>query len=443
VLESTLWNDEIPDSVFDDVYGSLSDFIRENWYGPMMHVPWRTSTTHLKFTDNLLTFHPQPVSATFFGEAEVHAVDDSPSRLILNSVYNYISFIDQTVSITEFKVKAPTSSGILIRAYLNGLPIWFRMVKSGSIQDIAWPTSTEDDPSIQGIDYIEIIGPGAEVHSLVLSLPFGVSDEIPLEYLYLQSDLERQVPVSGEFDPSAYVVDLETAVRTGLKFRHPSRISSLGDVRDDPIFSFDSFLRRVKQTEYTVPVAKIDAFIKSIESETPKPKTLEDFHKGFTERLLESDPDIVAFLLQSRESIVPYSGHNGKVITEVTEQQNQDQKHLIRFVPTIPETEPLVDVGNSVVGALVDVVGETTLMEIVKRKKISRLLSDEHYESHSLGDVDEKILGDLITSVLKVPQDDGMPPESRKQILVEAISLLVPNTADMAEVGTLVGILLA
>lgn len=440
VLEPAIWEKDESD-IPDEVYVALSRYVQLNWRGSSNRYVHPSITTALSAMENgRMQFVPSPV------ETETQQFISSSGQtgwiLQLNSIYSYISFISQSVSIVEFQIQAPQDTGVFARGYDDGIPRWFRYIRPGALQDIAL-SSLNEDPSIESVDYIEIVGKGAQVVSLILSVdPTSTSRETKPPLFFLDGDLEadaKQVR-SRLFHSSAYLVDLDSAVKNNLKFKPRSEFIS--SAKDDKHFTYDHLAKCLKFTDGIrpdYPGKTIEDFIHSVDIYVQRyPES--EFYETFTNRLVEAPPDLIAFLIR-----VPRKSEEPPEPTVSGIRWNTP----MRFQSSRNNSTEMSSLLDSVLASLGTALGPHKLLEMVKMFKVNRFLRESHAHPDAEIDIvdqesiDEEILKDVILNVLNLPTLDDLPYGAQKEILVDAITMLVPpGSVTAVEIDALVDTLL-
>lgn len=276
--------DEMDAVSYYNLYSTLSQFAMDYWHGSTSRKTRENSITSLVVTrtsESMFEFEP------FGMPVDLEAIDRSPSSsfYILNSFYGFISFVYYSVAVTEFRVRAPRDSHVLVRAYRDGLPVWFRLVRSGETLDVSQPSDRED-PSVEEIDMIELIGEGAEI--LSLSVSFANSRE-SATYLYINGG-------SGirEFAASANLIDLQTVMEEDMVF-HAKDGPTLISGQSEKEFTYASFMYTLRGSHEAnlVPLKHVDFFILSLVHHAGR-----NFEEFFTSTLIESSPQLLSWLMK-------------------------------------------------------------------------------------------------------------------------------------------------
>jgi hypothetical protein len=441
VLEPSIWERE-ESEIPDEVYVALSRYVQLNWRGSSKTYNHSSTKTILSGIENgRMHFNPIQVET----ESQLFISSEGPSGwlLQLNSFYSYISFISQSVSIVEFQLQAPNDTGVFARGYDDGVPRWFRYVRPAARLDIAL-SSQHEDPSLESVDYIEIVGAGAQIISLVVSVdPTATKKDTNPPLFFLDSDLGTDANQirSRLFHSSAYLVDLETAVRHNLKFK--SRPEFIASAKDETSFTYDHLAKCLNASAGSrpdYPGKTIEDFIQSVEMYLNKYPNSE-FYETFTSRLVEAPPDLIAFLIRVPEEPKEFPEPSDSILNWGTPS--------MRFLSSrnnSMETSSLID---SLLASLGTALGPQKLLEMVKVLKINRFLRELQNQPAADIDIvdqtsiDEEILKHVILNVLNLPTLDDLPHDAQKGILVDAITILVPpGTVTSVEIDELVDLLL-
>lgn len=443
VIDGSLWGytqDEIPENVLL----ALSGYAQVTWRGSMQKYNHASTVTALKTIEHdQMYFDPIPVDT----ESQQFTRSETPqgSSYRLNSFYSYISFKGKFVSIVEFQILAPTDTGVFVRGYDDGVPRWFRHVRPGTILDIGLP-SLKEDPSLEGVDYIEIVGTGARILSLTISVdPTTDQAQTQPTLLFIDAAMNADITkLSGrKLHSSAYVIDMDTAVRKNMRFTDPPEM--IASAKDEIQFSYDHLIKCLNSTNIhrpDYPAKTIDSFIQGVEMYM-KQHPDANFYETFTNKLVEAPPDLVAFVIRVPDE--PPLVYEPDIPDDVFYNTLS-----IRFQPSgnrsIEVRSPLID---SLLTSLETVLGPTGLTDFVTTLKVNRFLRDTEMHPNTtvhLTDqetMDEEILMEIIVSILDLPAIDQLPYESRKTVLADAITMLVPpGTTTAFEIEELVDILL-
>ena len=442
VLDASVWGFDL-DDIPDKVLLALSGYIQVTWRGSMQKYEHASAVTSLTSMDeNRMILYPIHVDNEI--QQFISIQDSHGSSYQLNSFYSYISFKGKFVSIVEFQIRAPADTGVFVRGYSDGVPRWFRFVRSGTVLDVGLPSSAED-PSLEGVDYIELIGQNAQILSLVISVALNHPSTDPQPPLfYLDGNLKNPLTGSAiegrQLHASAHVIDLDTALRKNMRFKQPSK--HIASAKDEPQFSYDHLLNclnstTIHRTDY--PAKTIDNFIQSVESYMKNhPKS--NFHETVTAKLVESPPDLVAFLIRVPEQIFDiHEAH--PAIT--------DSNSSVRFVPSNNRSGEIFRLMDILLVSLESVVGTSRFTDLVTMLKVNRFMRlSENQPEASVGladqtNLDEQILTDVIVSVMQLPPLDQLSYEARKDVLIDAVTMLMPpDTTTAVEIEDLVSALL-
>ena len=438
ILDKSLWGG-IPDPIYQSKYTQLSEYAQHHWSGSALATPKPVRTSSLsKREDALFVFQPHGVVV----ETAHFAPSPSSSALyILNSFFGYISFVHSSVSVIEFNLRAPTSSSVLVRAFQEGHMIWARIVPAGESLDVA-SASPSVDPSLESVSYIEIIGTGAEILSLRLSLP---STNNSATYMFMDADLANPSKYSGVrlFEASAHLMDMESAIREGY------RIVPAGTVTDaisHSVLSFESFSQRLEDEPLLYGPQFVDHFFATIESYLHNgARNDRSFDVIFSSVLLESAAEVVAFALAE---MTP-SGNVPPAVAEESFGSGQEKARQLKGLrarfekpdhvdPALLETvvanlgdlgrvsftqppEPLAETASRVVVALYAHLGEQRFTEIIIRSRLLRLAKSEPVATDG---IDERTLTEMIVEGLDLPITQETPVSYKKELLKRVIAIL-------------------
>lgn len=281
-IDYRLWGDISADAYYN-MYMSLSDYASDHWDGLPVRSDRSTLVSDLVRGAGSFVFEPHPLAVDVV--SFLPSLGDG-SLYTLNSFYGFISFVFAPVSLAEFVVRAPINSHVLVRAYCDGLPVFFRLVRSGTVMDVSL-SSQREDPSIESLDLIEIIGFGAEI--LTLSVSHIVHNSVHSDTFVFFTRNEADVSVRA-FPPSAYLVDMQTIVEQDLTWK-PEQVH-VASALDELEFTEKMFLERLAREEANVPLMYLDHFILSLERDT-----VENRANIFTETFLESSPQLLSYFL--------------------------------------------------------------------------------------------------------------------------------------------------
>jgi hypothetical protein len=434
LIEIELWGD-VPPLVYESNYKVLADYAQNHWSGNPTFRSRKPLLAHLQQSNDpgRLSFRGHPLEANFSGFSE--SPTSAKSLYILNSIYGYISFVDE-VSVTEFSVFAPTESDILVRTFQDGVPIWSRVVAAGSEVDVAMSCELTD-PAMEPVDYIEIIGRGAEVVSLSISLP---TDRFARTYLFMDSNLRRPSKYAGirSFAPSAYVIDMESAVNEGLVFKETGILKLLQSALNSPVMSSQWLLDRLLKcaTADNAPhLSQLDHLLRVLDRQYATSE--DDFETTFRDVLVESAPELVAFVLHKEclTSIVSprvadiirrLRTLRGDVMSLPTDDADtlieEIANPLVTFQRLIdPPTSDLLSAANKVALAMYAHLGGDRFAEIVVRNKLVRIANSQPVTGDG---VDEDALAAVLIQGLELPINDGTPEQSKIDILTKIIDIL-------------------
>ena len=122
LLDPVIWGG-IKTEVYNNVYMKVSEYAQHHWSKSAKAKKRETRLTSLSQTsDGSVEFSPQGVAF----ESSLFRAGGNDSGYVFNSGFGYISFINEEVSVVGFKVRAPATSHVLVRAYRDGFPVWFQ-----------------------------------------------------------------------------------------------------------------------------------------------------------------------------------------------------------------------------------------------------------------------------------------------------------------------------
>jgi hypothetical protein len=320
--------------------------------------------------------------------------------------------------------------------------VWARIVAAGESLDVA-SASPSVDPSLESVSYIEIIGTGAEILSLGLSLP---STSNSATYMFMDADLANPSKYSGVrlFEASAHLIDMESAIREGY------RIVPAGTVTDailHSVLSFESFSQRLEDEPLLYGPQFVDHFFATIESYLHNgARNDRSFDVIFSSVLLESAAEVVAFALaeMTPSAHVRTPSVANESLGSGQEKARQLKGLRARFEkpdhvdPALLETvvanlgdlgrvsftqppEPLAETASRVVVALYAHLGEQRFTEIIIRSRLLRLAKSEPVATDG---IDERTLTEMIVEGLDLPITQETPVSYKKELLKRVISIL-------------------
>jgi hypothetical protein len=428
---------EIPRFFYETTYMTLSDFAQTHWSGSEGFNPRQPKLATLvqNHIDNVLHFSDIHPKATCTGL--VRSQDTNEGLYMLNSHYGYISFEDK-VSVVTFSIRASRHTHALIRAFDDGVPVWTRVVHADESLDVARPCSAAD-PSIEAIDYIELIGIDLEIHSLKISV---ASDPNAHTYLFMDASFHSPSKYAGirSFPPSAYLLDMESAAAEGYTFPSdlsppltpaeeeyaPSSLGIIGRLTNCMIDASDPLLM------------ELDGLVRSLDKS-------DDFEVDFRNLIIGSSPELLSFILE-----VDCPTREGEEIAEAiaqiirrlrilrgdemsslnTESLNTDHNTFVTFQRLIePAPSELVEAANRVALALFVHLGGDKFSEIVVRSKLLRLANSQPVTSDGL---DEDALAAVLIQGLGLPINEGTPEQTKLQMLTKIIGILLDGTSESA-----------
>jgi hypothetical protein len=436
LLLADLW-DDIPNRIFNRNYKMLSEFAQTHWSGStesMSRKPRISKLVRAANASSSFHFSSTPLSVDSLGFAP--SGTNSEALYNLNSNYGYISFLSE-VSVFEMKVRAPLNSHVLVRSFNDGISVWSRVVHAGESIDVARPCN-ETDPSIEAIDYIEIIGFGAELVSFSLS---HSSDRNPRTFLFLDSILLKPSRYSGirSFPSSAYLVDMETAATEGLFFA--PELPLLTSAIYDPLLSSDSLIYQLERADSApaLPVTQIDYFIRLLERQ----ESDLNFETCFRDILIESAPEVMAFLFKPLPEVtVVHADSLGRRfadrITKLRGDLRSEQELEIPQLVLIHATKggPVEEAANTVAIALMAHLGKEKFESIVLRSKLERMTNSQNV---SLEGVDEPALVAVIAEGFGIPLDGN----NKRSVLAKIVDILLENSEARSAGTQLVDLLLS
>lgn len=281
LIDRSLWG-EVSAVTYYNLYSSLSDYAMDHWSGSSVRVPRATRLSSLvPSSPGQVGFRFEPYNVPV--DFDSFSISSS-SLYTLNSIYGFISFVYSSVSVTSFHIKAPSTTNVFVRAYQDGVPVWSRMVRAGKVLDVSQPSDRED-PSVEAIDSLEVIGMGAEI--LSLSVSFVTTQQNSSTYLFVDRDLERPSRYAGirSFPPSAHLIDMQTVMEQQWQWvQDPLPMLIAGE--DEPEFASSQVLNKL----HRVSSKYWDYFIMT-------------FRNGgsvrFNELLAQSSPQLLAVILDT------------------------------------------------------------------------------------------------------------------------------------------------
>lgn len=436
LIEVDLW-DELPRRVFDRNYKTVSKFAQTHWWRTpeKMSRNVRISTLVRATGTNTSCFHlsinPISVDSLGFVPSEPR---DSDSLLVLNSHFGYVSFFHE-VSVFEMKVRAPLNSHVLVRSFNDGVSVWSRIVRSGQTVDVA-RACNETDPSVEAVDYIEIIGAGAEILSFHIS---SSSEKLHRTFVFLDSNLLKPSRYAGirTFPPSAYLVDMETAATEGMYFG-PDPIPLISAIYDS-LLSSDSLIYQLERADSypSLPTTQLDYFVRLVERRQQET----DFETSFRDLLIESPPEVMSFLFKPLPDVTvvhpespsrQFADRIRRMRGDIAPEPELELPPLVK----IKAKEPVVEAANTIAIALMAHLGREKFESIVLRSKLERLTQSQNV---SLEGVDEPALVAVITEGFGIPIDSV----NRKSIFAKIVDILLEGSAAESAGTQLVELLLA
>ena len=292
IIDRRVWGD-IPATTYYNMYMSLSEYAQVHWDGSTARGNRSTQITTLSSdSDNNFTFSPHPMHVDVEALVPSLAVPSRQSLYTLNSIYGFISFVYHSVSVTELTITAPSDSDVLVRAHNEGRLSWSRLVEFGTTLDVTLPSDRED-PSMEPVDILEIIGVGAQVVSLSVSFNQEIQAKATT-YLLMGMDFVNPPKYAGirELHPSAHLVDMQTALEENLSWVQDIPLMRAG--QDEVKFGYSNFLQTC-----IAPVKYLDSFLLSlVQSAEPS----NSFDEHFSAMLIGSSPQLLAGLLATNSS---------------------------------------------------------------------------------------------------------------------------------------------
>ena len=440
LLDPVIWGG-IRAEVYNNVYMKVSEYAQHHWSKSAKAKKRETRLTSLSQTsDGSVEFSPQSIAF----ESSLFRAGAEDSGYVFNSGFGYISFIKEEVSVVGFKVRAPAASHVLVRAYRDGLPVWSRMVPISSVSDVARPCVSVD-PSLEAVDYMEVIGEGAEVLSLDLSL--GKHGVVGVRnYLFLDENLSNPSRYYGirSFPPSAYLLDMDAVLKEGLTVSGESRhILSAGE---EETFSYEHFVKKMSTTPLEkFPSVQMEAFISALENQQwGKPS----FPALFTSVLLDSSPELVEFVLRKEDWEADYSLNLNPFLTRLyaVKARSNASSEADPILATIASSvgnvtkmsftrsdvgpaETLRNAANEVVQIMYAHLGDDRFTEIAIQSKLKRLAATRPVASDG---IDEGILAEILIEGLELPIDSETPIESRREIFQTILQAVVSHSSSSA-----------
>ena len=434
LIEIDLWG-EIPPVIYESNYRILGDYAQNHWSGDSTFQSRKPRLAHLERSNETkrLSFREHAIQANSSGLFESPTFAES--LYILNSIYGYISFTEE-VSVTEFSVLAPNYTDILVRTFHDGVPIWSRVVSAGSQVDVAMSCELTD-PAMEPVDYIEIIGEGAEIVSLSISLS---TDRFARTYLFMDSNLRRPSKYAGirSFAPSAYVIDMESAVKEGLVFKDTGKIKLLQSAIQSPVMSSQRLLDRLLKCaapDTAAHISQLDHLLRVLDRQYATSE--DDFETTFRDVIVESAPELVSFVLKQECSTGIVSPRAADIIRRLRVMRGDPMSSptddadtlmeeianpLVTFQRLMdPPTPDLMSTANKVALAMYAHLGGDRFAEIVVRNKLVRIANSQPVSSDG---VDEDALAAVLIQGLELPINEGTPEQNKIDILTKIIDIL-------------------
>lgn len=439
LLDPVIWGG-IRGEVYNNVYMKVSEYAQHHWSRSGKAKKRETRLTSLsQRTDGSAEFSPQSIEF----ESSLFRAAVNASGYVFNSGFGYISFLNEEVSVVGFKVRAPGTSHVLVRAYRDGFPVWSRMVQRLSVLDVAHPCVSVD-PSLEAVDYMEVIGEGAEVLSLDLSLGmqgvYGVRN-----YLFLDEDLSNPSRYYGirSFPPSAYLLDMDAVLKEGLTVSGESR--HMLSAREEETFSYEHFVQKMSTTPLDqFPSLQMESFISALENQHGGQHS---FSTLFTSVLLDSAPELVEFVLskknwQADPNLNPFLTRLYAVKARGNESSKEDPilATIASSVGNVTKmsftrsdvgpAETLRNTANEVVQIMYAHLGDDKFTEIAIQSKLKKLAGTRPVASDG---IDEDILADILIEGLELPIDSATPIESRREIFQTILQAVVSHSSSSSE----------
>jgi hypothetical protein len=368
----------------------------------------------------------------------------------LNTNYGYFAWVLHQVSMVDFTIFASGDYNVLVRGYHDGVPRWTRMVSAGTELNVARVSSTVD-PSLVAVDYIEVIGMGAVVRKMEVSFASAYMHE--QEVFYFNQNLSKHN--NHKFPPSAHLLDLETIVLEGLKPIESSRIVYIPDARDDRVFGYERFMDLCTSPGMDFPTKYADYFVQSLEITFAKGGD-KDFLRVFTDRLLESSPELLSYVLKGGAertvSDSPLTGasvgdyqekaaHNDRIRALLTQEKNAENvwSELAKVVSTHDQIGHLdfaisphvINVASRVVVSLITLIGEEKFKDFIVAKKVQRIVNQMPV---NLG-LDETMLRDILVAAFSLELSDATPRADRVDMISSALSQLIDDPSSVSELA--------
>lgn len=445
LLDRGIWG-EMRGDVYKNMYSKLSEYAQHHWTGSGVADKRETKMTSLsKSAEGGVTLSPFEIDIEAGGFEPSFNLSSSALYLINKTVFGYISFASHAVSVAKFQVRASASSHALARAYRNGLPVWSRLVRSLSESDVARPC-TSTDPSLEAIDYMEVIGEGAEIISLDLTFSDSIRQR---NYVYLDEDPSSPSQYYGirSFSPSAFLMDMDVVIKEGWVVR--------GDLPDratpgnsENVFSYEYFVEKMAMTSAErFPSVQMEYFVNALESKIHESSS---FHEVFANVLLDSTPDLIAFVLrlpirvENDSYLNPFltrlyhvkTKHTGRsdsedpvlaLIAKSVENITKMNFHRLQSASasTVASTEKLIH-------TLYTLLGDERFAAIAIQSKLTRLAETKQVAKDG---IDEDVLADILIKGFGLPIDAATPIQIRKEIFTKFLeSIAIPEIDQITDV---------
>jgi hypothetical protein len=334
--------------------------------------------THLDRATHL--FGPYPLSPLMLGFSEFR-LDESASGIIL--------FDEELVTVISLHLRSDRRT-CLVRGAVQSRAVWARLVQPGEVLDVSLP-SEDIDPSLSGIDKIELFGAGCEI--LDLSVSVSPNRTPPQVRFLISADLEHPSRYFGAhaFPDSAYLIDMNRAIREGWKFSAEplTRIPSAFEHYTFSLPGVTEFLRRCPPGLE----AEIDQLLKQAKSRIK--------FESFSSILLAQPARLMLALLSppgpstarcssqiSQLSSIPQQGQSANYEVDGMDSENNvrgEQPQELALIFTGEVSQEIMVVAAQVIERLVEILGEGNFLNIFKKIRNGRKFV-----------IDQTILKDLI-----------------------------------------------
>lgn len=438
VFDRNFWGN-MSNEIYQKLYLKLSDYAQNHWVGSPQPQKRGSVVSVLSTAGETFSFNP-----FLAAESVSWSKSSNTSIYILNSFFGYISFVHHAVSITEFKISAPVSSSVLVRAYRDGLPVWSRGVSSGTQADVS-RASRSVDPSIESVDYIEVIGEGAELISMSVSFdPNNLASH--KTYLYMDADIARPSRYAGinQFPPSAHLVDMETVIRENLVWRTDAK-DLIPDATEFPAFKHERLLELIPSMPISVE-KYLEFFTRALSdfgsNGRRESRPFEELH---VDVLLDSAPELLAAILAVQVGGSPSAAMEKHVHALKVAEAKLEGKPVPVFVPPAIEAVPestdadlrlnlqssVAEVNKTaeiVLETLQQYLGTTKLRAIVLRAKLERIVNSKPVPEG----IDEQVLLGALREGLDLPITKETPFPMRLEIFNKILPIMAEGAPEGA-----------